>query len=222
MRTYAALICAIALMLASTMCMAATTATVDVFADVDEQLDLTVRIVEVQDDQDPGTEGTEVSNMTFGSLTDTFANGTSAGNLFSRTWFAAFLTASTSGRQYIIRQTSDGLRDGTNSIPDNCYLMVPDYIGDDEWVWTGGSAPQDDDNNPPGSLGSAGPAKGTNKVIYTSNSQGLSSIIRCYYIITNGWKDATTQWPGFSGDAIPLDQPAGDYSGSVTFSIVLY
>lgn len=222
MKVYLALICAIALLLVPTMSMAGTTATVPVAADVNEQLELAVRIVKVQDSQDPGTEGTEVSTMAFGSLTDTFSTGAKAGNLFSRTWFTAFLTASSSGRRYIIRQTSDGLKDGTKIIPDNCYLMIPAYVGADKWVWAGGSAPQDTDDNPPGLLGTAGPAKGTNKVIYTSNTEGKSSIVRCYYVITNGWKDATTQWPGFSGTGIPLDQSAGNYGGSVTFSLVLY
>ena len=219
MKLWFGLICA-AILLLPNICLAQTSATVDVSADVAEQLELTVWIKRVMDDQDPGTEGTTVTSMAFGSLTDTLANGDPAGALFSRTWFAAFLIANTAGRPYIIRQTADGLRDGANSIPSNCYLMTPDYIADDEFTWPGGSQAQGP--IPAGaSLGPVRPATGTNRVIYTSGSAGLARIIRAYYAVTNGYKADGTPVPGFSGDAISLDQPAGSYTGSVTFSVVL-
>ena len=213
------LICAMLLLLPN-ISLAQTSTTVDVSTEVSEELDLTLWIKRVVDDQDPGTEGTEVTSMAFGPLTNTFGDGSPAGALFSRTWFAAFLIASTSGRPYIIRQTADGLEDGANSIPSNCYLMTPDYIADDEFVWPGGSKAQGD--MPTGAtLGSPGPAEGTDIAIYTSGTAGESRILRAYYSITNGYQADGTPVPGFSGDAIPLDQPAGDYTGNVTFSVVL-
>lgn len=220
MKTYLGLICAIALLLMPTIGLAQNTATVGVTADVDEQLELTIWIKQVQDEQDPGTEGTEVTSMSFGALTDTFADGSPAGNLFCRTWFAVFMIPSTSGRAYIVRQTSNRLTSGANSIPDNCFMMSPDYQRLDEWQWTGGSAAQ---GPMPGgaSLGSPGSAVGSNKTIYTSEAAGSSRIIRCYYSITNGYQADGTPRPGFSGEGIPLDQSAGHYTASVTFSVVL-
>jgi hypothetical protein len=199
---------------------------ISVSAKVDEQLELSVRIRQVQDDQDPGTEGTDVTTMQFGPLTDTFADGSKAGNLFSRTWFCVFLIPNTSSRPYIVKQTATSLTDGANSIPDNTYLMVPDYRQEDEWVW----GPNAKDRAPQGpmpsgaSLGSAGSAVGTDIPIFTSEPAGKSHIIRAYYTITNGFKaDGTTwsTWSGFSGNGIPLDHPAGNYGGTVTFSLVL-
>jgi hypothetical protein len=221
MKTYLSLMCAIALLLAPTLGLAATTASVDVTAGVDEQLDLSVDILKVVGpSDDPWADGTEVQAMSYGSLTDTFLDGTFAGALLSNTWFTVFLIAKTSGRPYTIRQTANGLSSGTDSIPDNCYLMVPGYESGDLWIWPGGSGPQGD--QPSGStLGTAGPAKATNRTIYRSEDAGTSHIIRCYYTITNGYKEDGTTWPGFAGDSIPLDQPAGNYSGNVTFSLVL-
>jgi len=210
----------IALILIPAVALAATTASVNVSADVSEQLELVVTLKRVVDSQDPGTEGTDVTSMGFGSLTDTFADGTNAGSLFSRTWFAAFLVAKTSGRPYVIRQSSDGLTSGSNTIPTNAYLMIPDYEPNDLFTWPGGSAAQG--AQPTGStLGSAGPATGLNKTVYTSGSAGLSRIIRCYYTVTNGYKADGSTWDGFSGDPISLDQPSGNYSGTVTYSVVL-
>lgn len=221
MKTYLSLMCAIALLLAPTLGLAASTASVGVTADVDEQLDLIVDILKVVGpSDDPWADGTEVSTMSYGSLTDTFLDGTPAGALLSNTWFSVFLIAKTSGRAYTIRQTANGLSSGSDTIPDNCYLMIPDYQSGDLWLWPGGSGPQG--SRPTGSiLGTAGQAKGTNKTIYKSEDAGTSHIIRCYYTITNGYQEDGSTWPGFTGDPISLDQPAGNYSGNVTFSLVL-
>lgn len=223
MKTYLGLICAIAVLLVPTLALAGTTASVNVYADVDAVLDLKVWIEQYRDTMAPGVDTpiSTPSTMTFGSLTDTFADGTSAGNLFSRNWFVVYLIGKSSGRAYTLRQTANGLSSGSNTIPDNCYMMSPGYEALDEWVYPDGTRVAQG-SRPTGSvLGDPGPAKGTNKTIYKSEDAGTSHIVRAYYAVTNGWKDATTQWPGFTGTGISLDQPTGDYSGSVTFSIIL-
>ncbi len=223
MKTYLSLMCAIVVLLVPTLGLAATTASVNVYADVDAVLDLSVWIEQYRDTMVPGVDTpiSTPSTMTFGSLTDTFVDGSSAGNLFSRNWFVVYLIGKSSGRPYTLRQTADGLSVGTDSIPDNCYMMIPGYEALDEWVYPDGTHVAQGSRPTGSTLPGGGPAKGTNTVIYKSDDDGKARILRAYYTVTNGWKDTTTQWPGFTGTGISLDQSTGNYSGSVTFSIIL-
>jgi hypothetical protein len=155
----------------------------------------------------------------------TAADGTGLGVLASPIWYTTWLVAKTSGTPYIIQQHATPLTivGGTTTIPDNVYLMKPEYKPEDKWIWPGGpvnGVPQG--TIPTGaSVGTAGSAVGVNKLIYSSDPDGLSRMVRAYHSITNGVKsDGTTIVDGFTGDPMTLDQPAGTYIGGIVFELI--
>ena len=171
------------------------------------------------------TDDVKVDNVNFEVLKDRFpGDKASRGSLFSDKWYTVMVFVGVSGGlQYEVTQAASPLTSGTAEIPSNAYLCTPVYAEDDEWHWWGANGelyrkvqgPQ-----PAGSLlHSAGSAVETNKKIYTSEVKGSSRIIQIVYALTNGYKADGGIWPGFVGEGIPLDQPSGVYSGTITITV---
>lgn len=197
--------------------LAVTTIDIPVSASVpNESLDMTVDVKELIGVQDPGISGTIVSTMSFGQLIHKFADGTEAGAWFSDKWYAVFMYTSSFGHPYQITSTCAGLTSGGDSLPYGSFVLKPDYNAADKWVWVGGSAEQL--AMPLGALlGTEGPAVGTNLLIYRSELAASNRIIRAYYSLPN-----PTATPPSGYNPIPLSQPSGTYSGTVTITIAAY
>lgn len=186
---------------------AASSADVDVQAVVPELLDLSVTVREVPASAtgpyDAGT--TEVTLMDFGTLELDPVN-----NIFvADKYFTVFLAASTSGRAYRIEQTNNGVVSGGDNLNDNI-IMTPDYQSGDEIDGSAqGAIPSGD------SFGSAQLSVGSSKLIYNGSS-GQTRIARAYYGIATGDAGEPS-----AASPVTLNQQAGTYSGTVTFTVVL-
>lgn len=86
--------------------------------------------------------------------------------------------------------------------------MDPDYQDADEFTPGNpqGPIPEGD------SVGDSGLAASDERVVYDGNA-GLSTIVRVYYGLSTGDDDI--------GKPITGDYPAGDYNGTVTFTLTL-
>ncbi len=187
----------------------AQTVTLNVNASVPESLELSYWIRWAEPGQDPyeyGHSG-DATALDFGTL----EWNSSLGMWTASRYFTVFLVARTSGRPYQIKQTCTGLVSGTDNLNES-FVMTPDYIPEDEFQWPGGSAAQgpipDGD-----SYGKADIAWGSGKIVYDSNS-GKSRIVRVYYGLATGE-------PGKPGKPITGDYPAGNYTGTVVFTLTL-
>jgi len=127
-------------------------------------------------------------------------------------YYTVFLVARTSGRAYQMTQKCDeGLKSGENDLNDS-FIVTPDYKEEDEFQWgvnegnAQGPMPAGD------SLGTAGLAKDS-IALYDSDS-GQSKIVRGYYGLATGEE-------GTPGDPVTGDFQAGDYTGTVTLTLVL-
>ncbi len=180
--------------------------TVSTKATVPESLELSYWIRWSTEGQDPyefGYSG-DATSIDFGEL----EWNENLGIWLPTKYYTVFLIARTSGRPYQIKQTSTGLVSGDNNL-NNSFIMDPDYQADDKY--SNGVAQGD---MPAGdSLGEAGLAAQGERIVYDSNS-GKSRIIRVYYGISTGE-------PGTPGEPITGDQPAGNYSGTVAFTLTL-
>ncbi len=180
--------------------------TVSVETTVPESLELSYWIrwaVEGQDPYEFGHSG-DATSIDFSSL----EWNDNLGIWQATKYYTVFLIARTSGRSYQIKQTSTGLVSGDNNL-NNSFIMDPDYQANDKFSngVAQGSIPSGD------SVGNASLAAGGEKIIYDSNS-GKSRIVRVYYGISTGE-------PETPGEPITGDQPAGNYSGTVAFTLTL-
>ena len=197
------------------------TVTVPIAADIPQMLDLELHIYTIDANADPATMNpfsypeAIPRAMNFGTLT--FADTPQDNNHVWRSsvYFTAILVARTSGRPYKISQTCAGIVNGANNLNKNV-LMTPGYQAED-------LLNKDNPNSQQGPMpGTQNKAKaftvGANKEIYNSDPLGLSRIIRCYYGLATG-NPADNEPVG----SLPVtaDAAAGNYSGSVTFSVVL-
>lgn len=164
-------------------------------------------------DNNPWTGSTEVSSMGFGTLT----NAGSAGVWYSQAGFCVVIYAQPYGKPYEIKSTCLGLTSGANSLPAGSFGLTPVYSANDEWVWPGGSAAQG--AMPAGaSLGSAGLAIASNKLVYSSESgTATARIIQAYYGLPPYAAGGADPFPGYQ--PIPLTQAPGTYTGTVTITI---
>lgn len=207
MKKLIAVLVLIAIAGSTSICPAATTASVGVQATVPQQLELTSWIRYAAPGVDPyGTGSGDATSLDFGTLTFDDEYGVwTAGK-----YFTVFLLATSSGRPYRIQQTNTGFAAGSTNLS-NSLIMTPDYQEGDEIVsgTEQGSMPSGD------SIGSKTLALGTNKVIYNGNS-GLTRIVRAYYGLATGESGEPS-----GSEPITGDQVSGTYSGTVTFSVVL-
>lgn len=179
---------------------AATVLTADVSADVGAVLSLTVAVKEIVAGLPTGPDlGT---NMNFGALVK---DGTNA-QWGSRS-FGVFLTAATSSRAYTITGTMAAPTSGANTLPNATLLKV---IG----ATKNGTDISGDSFN-----AAAQSAIMTNGLIYTSSPTGDTSLVNLVYGINGANSDGSAPFPGWVG--ISPDFPAGDYSSTVSYSLVL-
>lgn len=214
-----------------------TSAVFPVTASIEQQLKLEGWVKKmVSGETDPGTQGTEIpfpSTMAFGdasgNLTDELGGGAgNAGGLYSPTWYAVFMVASTSGRAYKIESQATSFAGVSGSAVghnlDTSFVLTPEHNPADEWVWAGGgSAPQGPDPNPGADPGDQTLAIGTHE-IYNSGTGGASRIIRAMYSLPP-YPDpsdppAITARPS-GWDIVDPSKPEGNYEGTVTISLTL-
>lgn len=218
---------------ASSSSYAATNAVFPVTASIQQQLELDGWVKEMGPGQiDPGTEGTDrpfPSTMAFGDtsgfLTDELDGGENAGGLYSPTWYAVFLVASTSGRAYKIESSATSFAGVTGSAVghnlDTSFVLTPAYESADEWVFSSGSLPQGPDPNPGSTVGAQALVVGTHS-IYNSGTGGASRIIRAMYSLPpypDPSDPIATRPSGW--DIVDPSKPEGNYEGSVTISLTL-
>lgn len=176
--------------------------------------ELTLEIKELTTPEQSPWAGTTVTTMNFGTLTHILADGTTdAGVWYSQKYYCVIIYTQSYGHKYEVRSTCAGLTSGGNSLPAGSFGLVPGYAAADEW-----SAGNAQGAKPTGAvLGDAGPAVATDKVIYTSEAAASNRILRAFYSLpckTTGGGDPFT---GYT--PIPLNQPNGDYAGTVTITI---
>ena len=196
-------------------------AKIDVSAEVpDSSPEISVTILKLtgdDPDNNPWTDSDEVFSMNFGTLKHTFKDDSEAGLWFSDVSFCVVIYAQPYGKPYEIRSTCAGLVSGSHALPAGSFGLTPVYNENDEWKWSKGSKKQG--SMPEGAeLGTPGPAIATNKLIYSSElEKGTARIIQAYYSIPPKKKDGSDPYEGFQ--PIPLDQPPGTYTGTVTITI---
>ena len=183
---------------------------VPVSAEVEANLSFSVTITELIPAAGGGTTiGPVVTSMGFGLLEsqgtfDPDGPGPIAPQpraLSSTKAFQVFFGINAQGRPFTIKQTSGPLQVGGSTIPNGAFIVTPlQGVGGDP------SRPL-----PPGtSVGSRGSAVATNKVLF-SGSGGRNDTMAATYGITDDPALGATE-------SIPLDQPAGDYSTTITFT----
>lgn len=168
--------------------------------------------------QDPWS-GTTVSAMNFGQLTRTLVGGAPAGVWYSQKYYAVMIFTDSFGRRYEIRSTCAGLTSGANSLPTGSFGVTPGYASADRWVATDPDTAQG--TQPTGStLGPAAAAitgLGSFRSIYVSEPVASNRIIRAFYSLPTFLDGGAVPFPGYT--SIPLTQPAGTYTGTVTITI---
>ena len=185
-------------------------ASIDVTAIVPSNLTFSVTVCQI-------VAGTPVTFTSCGSSTPmNFGNLASQGTfdpdgtgplppqpraLSSTKAFQVFFGVNAQGRAFTVKQTAGHLVSGSNTVPDGAFIVTPlDGIGGDN------TKPL-----PSGiSKGTRGTAVFSNKALFTSTG-GLSDTMAATYGITDDPNLGATQ-------PIPLDQPAGTYTTTVTFT----
>lgn len=165
--------------------------------------------------QDPWT-GTDVTTMNFGNLTHNIPGYGEAGAWYSPKYYCVIIFTSSYGERYQLTSTCAGLTSGANTLPAGSFGLTPQYISDDEW-----SPGHSQGGQPSGStLGTAGPAIVTDKIIYQSENAASNRIIRAFYSLPSYGTGGALPHPGYV--PIPLSQAPGTYTGQVTITIAAY
>jgi len=132
-------------------------------------------------------------------------------------YFCVFLAARTSGDPYKITQTCYGFKSGTKDLTKSL-VMTPDYQALDRWDPDDPTTAQTA-MPPTDALGAPDLAVGADKLVYTGNS-GLTRMVRVYYGLWTG--DANAKGYADLKDKAKVvtgEQPAGPYSGIITFTL---
>ena len=194
---------------------ASSAATIPVQAQIPQMLELDYWIRSCPSDSTPyGTGSRDVTDMAFGNL-----NWSDQNNIWlASQYFTIFLVATTSGRPYQIRQNCTGfLSPSTGQTFNKSLLMTPDYKEADLFTANDPSTAQ----GPLGSgdkVGSNALAVGNEQLIFDSSALSGPRIVRCYYGLATG--DPAAHEPS-GAEVLTGKTPAGDYSGIITFSLVL-
>lgn len=193
------------LVLTASPAMAVSTSTTptQITATVDQVLALDVKIFERQGSSNVGP----VTAMNHGTLVRSTNATTGAANALRGKEFRIFAGMNTSGRQYQLTQTHAGLSSGTNTLPNA--MVVAGAVASSDGSGT--------DNITGDILTTARSARGTDVVIYTSNSQGQAATAEIVYGLSGGNADGSAPFAGWQ--PIPPDQASGTYSGTVTFTL---
>lgn len=181
---------------------------INISAVVPTNLTFTATIFELVPSGTGTAIGPQVTAMNFGNLA---SNGTFDPDgigplppqpraLNSTKAFQVFFAINSQGRAYQIKQTATTLRSGVNTIPDGAFIVTP-------LSGVGGNPATP---LPAGiTVGTRGTAVFTNKVLFSST--GPTSTLATTYGITDDATLGATQF-------IPLTQPAGTYTTTVTFT----
>jgi len=184
---------------------AATTQTANVSATIDSQLALTMQIRQLDAGGNP-TGADLAPNMNFGTLVNDGVNAQR-----SAVAYAVFLAANTSSRVYTVTSSMNQLTNGSGTPLPNATLLDivqalspatnADIVGD---AFNG---------NPQAAVG-------TNKLLYTSNPGGDTSVMQLVYAIHGG--NAVGQPAPFPGwVAVAPDQAGGSYTTSILYTLTL-
>ncbi len=155
--------------------------------------------------------GTTITTMDFGKLID-IGTGTLRSSSTSTTGtgaVCAMISANSHGLPYSITTTGSALANGAITIPAGACGVVPVYIAADN----GGAA------IPTGAtLGAPGPWVGAVRTIYTSEATNPAKLValRAYYSITD---DPAGGSSGGATGNVPLSQPGGNYTNTVTITV---
>ncbi|MCX5713572.1 MAG: hypothetical protein NT033_01920 [Candidatus Omnitrophica bacterium] len=161
---------------------------------------------------------TGTPNLAFGQLVHTYldnsGNTKDAGVWYSKVVYMVSVYASGFGKRYQITSTCAGL----GSIPASAFVLTPVYADGDRYQYPDGTfSPAQGPLRSGASVGSAGSAVGTNKLIYQSETPGTAAILQSWYSIPTKKADGSDPYSGWVG--IPLTQTPGNYSGNVVISI---
>ena len=171
---------------------------VSVTASVDGTASLTVQLFK---NDISGANTGPATTFDFGQLQEvsgTLRSSNSGTNAVAAAYLA-YISAKTHGDDYTITQTGTQVKSGANVLPDNALAMNVVYV------------PSDNGSVTDGTLGSKDTWVGT-KTLYTSTSAGPMRTVRAYYSITPD--------PNVGpGGTVPLDQAAGSYSGTITYTL---
>lgn len=172
---------------------AATTQNVTVSASVDSVLDLSIATYKLDSNGIP-TGGNLGTSMSFGQLVRDTVNNVMHGS----DAYTVYLSTNTSSRPYTIKASMSALTNGTTTLP---HAMVCSVL---ETTSIAGDVVDTGDQD----------AVMTNKTIYTSNTAGASATIQAVYGISGA--NVFTGW-----QPILLDQAAGSYGSTITYTIAL-
>ncbi len=213
-RTKVILLIGAVVLLAATLAYAADKANIGITAKVpNSSPQIVVQIKELTaEGQEPWT-GSDATEMSFGDLTHTLVAGGDAGVWYSPKYFCVFMFTTSYGNKYEVRSTCNGLSSGASTLPAGSFMLTPGYAQEDEWSEGNSQGAQPADSK----LGNVDSAIGTDKVIYTSEAAGTNRIIRTFYSLPSYKAGSAKPYEGYT--PIPLDQPAGTYTGTVTISI---
>jgi len=211
-------------------------ATVQVPYLLEFSMNIVKRMDSVAGETNPWTEGTEINppSFNFGSLQPLYDSSTGDFLYMKGQYFYyVLLMAGTSGRRYKITETGSQLSGAGGSMARESVLLIPDY----QWLDELGGIAQ---GGPPagaylGPVASATPVG--ESLVYQSDINGGSRIVRAIVAITGPGAGATYpgNWSqGYNGASgqgsqqvytswkpVTQDQHGGDYTGSITFTLVL-
>lgn len=185
------------------------TATVDTVETFSCSIRKTINVNGVEQDLGPSTD------MNFSTLLRLNTCGTTGDQpcaLQGPHFFKVFCGVNTSGRAYTVRQTGSALTSGINSLPDNAWVFVPINLVD-----ANGDGIANDPLPIGASVGTRVSAHTTSATWYSSGAGGKAVTIQSAYGITG----TPSQTPNPSGPLIPPDQPAGTYTGTVTWTLTV-
>lgn len=181
---------------------AATVQTANLTASVAADLSMSMAIFEL----DPVTgnpSGSDLApNMAFGELVKDGNNAQRSSKAF-----AVFLSSTSSGRPYTVTADVPAVSSATHTLPNALLMKVI------QATQNGGDIAGDSFN------ADAQAGVMNNQTIYTSSPAGNSSDLNVVYGISGGNADGTSPFPGWQ--PIPPDQPAGSYSTTATYTLVL-
>lgn len=183
--------------------------------------ELTVLLLQIDDgnpDNNPFTGSTTATSLTFGTLTHLLSDGSEAGGWFANRFFCAVVFTQPFGLPYEVRHTGTAATSGVNALPNGSFGITPVYSSTDEFS---PGVPQG--AMPVGAtLGTAGSAVIVNKLVYSSEpapGPATARIIQVYYSLPPDGPGGVDPFPGYQ--QIPLSQPTGSYSATVTLTITL-
>lgn len=139
-----------------------------------------------------------LKNIGTGTLRSSSTGSTTTGNV------TAMITANSQSLPYVITQTGTAMSNGSTTLPSGACTVVPVYAAADN----GGAS------MPSGAvLGTAGTWVATGKVLYDSeNTAAAIRTIQAVYSITDDPAAGSTA-------GVPLNQAAGNYTGTVTITV---